>query len=53
MIEIPISKHNCLGHLDLELGIYLDFACLPVGREFVIWNLFPFRQDEEIWLKVL
>jgi hypothetical protein len=25
-----------MGHLDLVLGIYLRFACLPVGREFVI-----------------
>jgi hypothetical protein len=27
-----------MGHLDLVLGIYLRFACLPVGREFVIWK---------------
>jgi hypothetical protein len=24
--------------LKFELGAYLGFACLPVGREFVIWN---------------
>ena len=24
------------GHLKLEFGAYLRFACLPVGREFVI-----------------
>jgi hypothetical protein len=29
---------KCRGHLKLELGIYLGFACLPVGREFGIWN---------------
>jgi len=27
-----------LGHLKLEFGAYLKFACLTVGREFVIWD---------------
>jgi len=26
------------GYLRLEFGAYLGFACLPVGREFVIWD---------------
>jgi methylmalonyl-CoA mutase C-terminal domain/subunit len=33
------SNQNLLGHLKLEFGAYLGFACLPVGREFVIWDL--------------
>jgi 4-oxalocrotonate tautomerase len=33
-----MSKQNLFGHLKLEFGVYLGFACLPVGREFVIWN---------------
>ncbi len=24
--------------MKLEFGAYLGFACLPVGREFVIWD---------------
>jgi len=34
--QLPKSKQNLFGHWELELGTYLGFACLPVGREFVI-----------------
>jgi hypothetical protein len=34
----PNSKHIFFGHLKLKFGIYFGFACLPVGREFVIWD---------------
>jgi hypothetical protein len=34
----PNSKRNGFGHLKLEFGAYLGFACLPVGREFAIWD---------------
>jgi hypothetical protein len=40
--QSPKSKKNLFGHLKLEFGAYLVFACLPVGREFVIWD---FIQD--------
>jgi hypothetical protein len=32
----PNSKQILFDHLKLEIGIYLRFACLPVGREFLI-----------------
>jgi len=36
MNQTQIFKQSRLGHLHLEFVIYLGFACLPVGREFVI-----------------
>jgi hypothetical protein len=38
MIQLPSWKQNRFGHLGLVFGAYLGFACLPVGREFVIWD---------------
>jgi monofunctional biosynthetic peptidoglycan transglycosylase len=36
----------------LELGIYLGFACLPVGREFGVWNLTMIKHPTR-WVVVL
>ncbi len=30
---------NSLEYLNLKFGYCLGFACLPVGRGFVIWDL--------------
>jgi hypothetical protein len=38
----PNPKQNFCGHLKLEFGAYLGFACLRVGREFVILNSMRF-----------
>jgi len=38
MNQIQNFKQNYFGHWKLEFGNYLVFACLPVGRGFVIWN---------------
>jgi len=38
MIKILNLKQDRFGHLELKFEIYLGFACLPVGREFVIWD---------------
>jgi hypothetical protein len=28
------------------IGIYLEFACLPVGRRFGDWNLIYYRMND-------
>ncbi|MGZ3590330.1 MAG: hypothetical protein ACXU99_06695, partial [Thermodesulfobacteriota bacterium] len=33
-----LEMRICFVHLELEFGANLGFACLPVGREFVIWD---------------
>ena len=33
---VQSQNKGSFGHLKLESGAYLKFACLPVGREFVI-----------------
>jgi hypothetical protein len=45
----PNSEQDIFGHLKLEFGAYLGFACLPVGREFVIWD---FRHDAFYTLRI-
>jgi len=39
MFKTLNHKQDRFRHLKLKFGIYLGFACLPVGREFVIWYL--------------
>jgi len=34
-----VGGFDRLGHSKLVIGVYWGFACLPVGREFVIWDL--------------
>jgi hypothetical protein len=39
-LTFPLSPKGERDRVSWELGfgIYLGFACLPVGREFGIWN---------------
>jgi len=39
MIIVP----NSLEYLNLKFGYCLGFACLPVGRGFVIWDLYRLK----------
>jgi hypothetical protein len=42
MDQIKNFKQNRFGHLKLEFGACLGFACLPVGREFFIWDFWRY-----------
>jgi hypothetical protein len=46
----PNPKQNIFAYLRLEFGAYLGFACLPVGREFLIWDFKQGRWLKAIWL---
>jgi len=36
-----------LGNWNLDIRDYLEFACLPVGREFGIWNFLRWEVEME------